>query len=173
MTEIDLVLDASFQFSHNFDVARLEKLHILGCSSISPFLESLSKSYIETPGKLRELCIHLDHLFEDEVQVETTKSIENFLKVCCPGLENLELELRNGKLVDKSCLLSHAETLRNVVIEKSRNGITDSQSQYYSGDEVGVILRACTKLRGLAINLPPINLGRITKLGHGFQFSVN
>ncbi|KAI4651116.1 uncharacterized protein J4E79_009313 [Alternaria viburni] len=172
MEAMSLVPDALYQFSHNFDVARLEKLHLKDCSSMSLFFDSLSESYIETPGKLRELCIRLDNGVEDEVQVETTTSIENFLKVCCARLENLELHLSNGKLVDKSCLLPHAETLRNVIIEKSQYGIPDSQSHYYSGDEVGVILRACTKLRGLAINLPPIDLGHITELGD-FQFKAS
>ena len=173
MEAMSLVPDALYQFSHNFDVARLEKLHLKDCSSMSLFFDSLSESYIETPGKLRELCIRLDNGVEDEVQVETTTSIENFLKVCCARLENLELHLSNGKLVDKSCLLPHAETLRNVIIEKSQYGIPDSQSHYYSGDEVGVILRACTKLRGLAINLPPIDLGHITELGDEFQFKAS
>ena len=173
MEEIDLVPYASSHFSHTFDVARLERLDLLLCSSMSPFFESLSKSYIETPGNLRELCIRLENGVEDEVQVETTKSIEKFLKVCCARLENLELQLSNGKLVDKSCILPHAETLRNVVIGKSRNSIMDSQSHYYSGDELGIILRACTKLRGLAINLPPIDLGYITQLGDGLQFNAS
>ncbi|KAI4645487.1 uncharacterized protein J4E78_009399 [Alternaria triticimaculans] len=173
MEAMSLVPDALYQFSHNFDVTSLEKLHLKDCSSMSLFFDSLSESYIETPGKLRELCIRLDNGVEDEVQVETTTSIENFLKVCCARLENLELHLSNGKLVDKSCLLPHAETLRNVIIEKSQYGIPDSQSHYYSGDEVGVILRACTKLRGLAINLPPIDLGHITELGNEFQFKAS
>ncbi|KAI4908040.1 uncharacterized protein J4E92_010986 [Alternaria infectoria] len=178
MEAMSLVPDASYQFSHNFDVARLEKLHLKDCSSMSLFFESLSESYIETPGKLRELCIDLpgpDPYHDDgehDVQVKTTESIENFLKVC-PRLENLDLNLRNGKLVDKSCLLPHAETLRNLVIKKSRNESTDSQSHYYSEDEVGVILRACTKLRGLAINLPPSDRGYITQVGDGFQFNAN
>jgi len=178
MSAMSLVPDASYEFSHNFDVARLEKLHLKNCSAMSLFFESLSESYIETPGKLRELCIDLPRSNpyhddgEHDVQVKTTESIENFLKVC-PRLENLDLNLRNGKLIDRSCLLPHAETLRNVVIGKSRNSLTDSQSHYYSGDEVGVILRACTKLRGLAINLPPIDPGYITQLGDGFQFNAS
>jgi hypothetical protein len=156
--------------SHNFDVTKLEVLELDCCLSLVPFLDSLSESYVETAGKLRQLSISLPYDIDN--QEGTIGSIERLLKVC-PGLLDLELELTECNIVDKSCILPHAKMLRSLSIGTAPFEAEDfDQSQYYSTKDLGVILKSCTKLTGLAINLPPINLGCISELGYGFDLNV-
>jgi hypothetical protein len=153
--------------SHNFDVTKLEVLELDCCLSIVPFLDSLSESYVERAGKLRQLSISLSYHLDN--QEGTVGSIERLLNVC-PGLLDLELELTEYNIVDKSCILPHAKTLRSLTIGTAPFEAEDfDQSQYYSTKDLRVILEACTKLTGLAINLPPINLGCISEFGYGFD----
>jgi hypothetical protein len=161
-TLLDLVPNGSQRFCHNLDVAKLQHLELEECDFLVPFLDSLSKSYSEIPGALELLSIQLPTNISQPV--ETIRSIETLLKVC-PKLLELALELAKCNLVSKDCLLSHADTLCSLVV----GTFPSEQPVYFSRYDLGVILKACTKLKWLAINLPPVDLGLITELGQNFR----
>ncbi|RYN45992.1 hypothetical protein AA0114_g8636 [Alternaria tenuissima] len=159
---LDLVPNGSQPFCHNFNVTNLQQMNLTSCDDVIPFLDSLTRSYSEMSGALKVLSIQLRE--DDPTPVETASSVEGFLKAC-PKLKDLSLVLARCPLVGKDCLLSHADTLRSLVVS------TDPLEQRaYSKHDLERILKACKRLKCLAINFPPIRLGSVTKPRQGLRF---
>ncbi|CAI9631112.1 unnamed protein product [Alternaria burnsii] len=160
---LNLVPHGSQPFCHNFNVTKLQKMNIMSCENVIQFLDSLTKSYSGMSGALKVLSMQL--LEDDPTPVETISSVEGFLKAC-PKLKDLYLELATCPLVGKDFLLSHADTLRSLVV--STYG---PEQRVYSKQDLGSILKACKRLRCLAINFPRIRLGSVTKPGRDLHFN--
>jgi hypothetical protein len=150
---------------HNLDVSRLQFLELHSCSYVVPFLNSLSRSYSEVAsGKLKTFSIRLVSGIGEPT--EMLSSIENLLKIC-PKLTNLTLDLGDCELIDKSCLLSHAETLRALVIGNHQKW----KPLYFSAADLRSILVSCSRLKYLALNSPEVDLGKIDQLATSFHLN--
>jgi hypothetical protein len=114
-------------------------------------------------GALKVLSIEL--LEDDPTPVETTSSVEGFLKACSK-IKDLCLVLATCPLVGKDYLLSHADTLRSLVVST-----WGPEQRVYSKQDLGSILKACKRLKCLAINFPRIRLGSVTKPGRDLRFN--
>lgn len=160
---LNLVPDRSRPFCHNFNITNLQQMNLKLCENVIQFLDSLTKSYSEMSGALKVLSIEL--LEDDSTPLETTSSIEGFLKAC-PKLKDLCLVLATCPLVGKDYLLSHADTLRSLVVST-----WGPEQRVYSKQDLGSILKACKRLKCLAINFPRIRLGSVTKPGRDLRFN--
>ena len=103
---LNLVPHGSQPFCHNFNVTNLQQMNLTSCDDVIPFLDSLTRSYSEMSGALKVLSIQLRE--DDPSPVETTSSVEGFLKACSK-LKDLCLVLATCPLVGKDYLLSHAD----------------------------------------------------------------
>jgi hypothetical protein len=98
---------------------------------------------------------------------DTIQALEKLLKVC-PKLSELNLELDKHELVAKECLLAHAETLCSLVVgAEGEETITG-----FPVEDVKIILKACMKLKWLALHLPNVHLGSLGRLGANYQFGT-
>jgi hypothetical protein len=131
---------------------------MLRCNYLFHFLNKFAQALTEAQGRLESLEIQLP---EDLVQpTATIEAIERFLKAC-PSLGALALRLLDHGLIEKSCFLPHAATLRSLVLDTTGPSWMPT---YHSVPDMTVLLAACRKLKYLAISLPPVELVYVTRL---------
>lgn len=140
----------------NLHLSNLRALQLEACIDQISFLKGLSSFYTSNVGKLEDLIVILPmELTESE---NTVQAIELLLKTC-PKLSDLQLDLSAHRLVAKHSVMAHHKTLESLML-----GTADSGSgRYYSAADLNSILNGCTKLEALAIDMPPLDLGPISK----------
>jgi hypothetical protein len=162
---VNVASGGSDGFCHNLDLALLQDLRMIGCDYLKPFFDGLSRFYAKDTGKLRAL--HIDMIADLNQPKDTIQALEKLLKVC-PKLSELNLELDKHEVVAKECLLEHAETLCSFVVgAEGEETITR-----FPVEDVKIVLKACMKLKWLALHLPSVHLGPLGRLGADYQFGT-
>ncbi|KAF2640519.1 hypothetical protein P280DRAFT_507203 [Massarina eburnea CBS 473.64] len=167
----DLVLE-SFDFSNKptkmlevITVKSLTALYVTDIKDGATFLRDLMVSLSAPEGgctPLRTLEITL-HPQQNDPE-DTIQAVEELL-ASFSGLENLAVETRTYRLIDKSCIENHRATMKCLALGTSNT----TTPHYYSAADVHSILTTCKLLYTLCLNLPPVELGNIHNVGLHFQ----
>jgi len=94
----------------------------------------------------------------------TVQAIDALLKTC-PKLTHLQLDLSVHGLVARDSVLAHCKTLTELIMQ---SGMTEG-GNYFPIADITAILKACTKLTTLAIDMPSLELGSISDPQDGFS----
>jgi hypothetical protein len=156
--DVDVQPDNSVEFLNIFNWHKLQELQLTNCDYMVPLLKSLSSFYTQPGGDLK--AFQLDLILDIENPEETIKAAETLLRVC-PKLEELELDFFRHCVIDVNCIAAHSDTLCSLVVGTSKSG----SKLHFPVTDMKVMLKACTKLKWLGTNLPPLNLGSVEKLG--------
>lgn len=144
------------------DIRQLRTLEIYQCRHTGSFLLGITEPLRCAPHQLSVLRIQLSLQWQQSSQ--TVDKLNSFLRRL-HGLLELELDLEDCGSVKKDSILSHASTLVSLVISTSHS----QQRLYYDYHAMAEILRRCQNLEYIAINMPPVKLGRLMDLGEGFH----
>jgi hypothetical protein len=136
----------------------LKELSINSCIWPELFLNSLSALYAKKSGVLEEL--HVGPFAPVGEDQQSLDAVERFLKIC-PKLTEIVLDF--GLLIQKECVLAHADTVCSLMVADRSSG--PFSSTHLSVQDVESILKACTKLEQIAIDFPVFNLGYVTEAG--------
>ncbi|KAI4638152.1 hypothetical protein J4E93_010462 [Alternaria ventricosa] len=146
----------------SLNLSNLKGLHIEWCIDQIPLLEGISSFYTHNAGQLEELIIALPTRMENPKH--TVQAIDTLLKTC-PKLTYLQLDLSVHGLVARDSVLVHCKTLTELMME---SGMTEG-GNYFPIADITAILKACTKLTALAIDMPTLELGCISDPPDGFS----
>lgn len=94
-----------------------------------------------------------------------TPSTRRFLKVC-PKLTSLDISTAKELLIDKECIIAHAETLRILIIDTGHLG-----GKNYAVNDLKSILDACARPEVLQIDVPDVKLGDVKVPGMAFMLN--
>jgi hypothetical protein len=139
------------------DFEELYHLRLYECQDSGPFLSGLCEALERESGYLTKLQIF--HPYNMANGPETQQAVQNFLKRT-HGLRCLELDIGTHGLVSKECFFPHVRTLHTLILGTGQSLGT----QYYSVQDLKDILGRCSRLRNLAINMPPVHLGSLMDL---------
>ena len=146
----------------SLNLSNLKGLQIEWCFDQIPLLEGISSFYTRNTGQLEELIFILPvHMKEPK---RTVQAIDALLKTC-PKLTHLQLDLSVHGLVARDSVLAHCKTLTELIMQ---SGMTEG-GNYFPIADITAILKACTKLTTLAIDMPSLGLGSISDPQDGFS----
>ncbi|KAK5122601.1 hypothetical protein LTR85_003864 [Meristemomyces frigidus] len=135
----------------SLDLSTLECLTLRDCSDTDPFLFEL---YSHHPPKVKEL--HVIHDLGAPHPDRTVTALNELLIGTKGRLAKLTLELRNvPENPDLSIINGHRKTLRHLVLD-TRD--TNDKAICLLSEDVHSLLRGCSNLSQLAVNLPSPNL---------------
>jgi hypothetical protein len=147
--DLDIATPEDQPLCKNFNLSKLRSLQIKECDYLIPFLDGLSSFYIDCTGQLDELIILLPEGLDQPL--ETIQAMERLLKNC-PKLQSLDMDFEGYGPIAKDCILAHCQTLISLQISFGVDEWKNTFSEYMTS-----ILRACTKLNRLAIDMPTLN----------------
>jgi hypothetical protein len=151
-------------FAH-LNMQKLKDLTLINCEDAHLFLDELSKYFSNNSGMLSAIrIVHL--LSAEDGDIETMIAIENLLKVS-PELHSIELALNNFQVLSKDSILPHKETLYSLMVDTREYDIP----RYYKPEDLKEIVQACQKLQYIAIDMPPVKLGKKSEMAD--KFSLN
>jgi hypothetical protein len=144
------------------DLSILENLAVKDCINVIDLFNMLTESLSACPGTLTNLTINLDwYLVEPN---DTITSIERFLKATS-GLRYISIEVNSYPLIDKDSFSNHCNSLTSLILGTGQS----RRPRAYTAHDVAHISTKCSKLEGLAINLPCVSFGPIIELAATFK----
>ena len=161
---IDLGMSHKAIFS-NMNFANLRTLSLIGCNDMAPFLDNLLVQRANSDGR----CLsHLSDLeiffpFHSPHPYSDIQAVQHFLETG-PKLDKLTLDVSRHALINKNALIAQSK-LKSLELGTGE----ERRGRSYAVEDVKAILRACSELADIAINLPVVSLGSLIDLAHDFR----
>ncbi|KAF2443872.1 hypothetical protein P171DRAFT_45841 [Karstenula rhodostoma CBS 690.94] len=139
--------ESSRALLHEIDISRLEGLHIHDCVEVTPFLSALSSLFSRAKPSLRRLNVSSNE------RLPILGALDAFLQTW-RGLRTIVICMPLQNLVPKEGIMHHTDTLRLLLL----GDVADRYQEPYNLNVMD-ILKKCSRLQEVAINLGPYDLG--------------
>lgn len=143
-------------------ILNLQKLQLLHCKTICPFLEAVSEVFCSGPSQLQHLDICIDLKAPVHQADAVVQTVERLLSLCV-GLKTIGLDTGHGRLPDKDSIIRHGASLRSLCL----TNFLDANASY-PVEDLARIIRSCRELEDLGLPICPTDLGHIKDMGVGF-----
>lgn len=153
----NLELESHAILHRYLDIGSLRSLQLYRCRTVAPVLNCLTAA-VSKLCCLEELEIVLR---VSRTNADDIRAVDILLKNV-HGIRSLWLDVGRGPALDIAGVCQQGTTLRNLGLAS-----TASDPLHLAASDLAVVLNACPKLKGLAINFCPIDLGSIQLLGSG------
>jgi len=160
--DLKIAATANQPIHESLNLSNLKGLQIEWCIDQISLLEDISSFYTRNTGQLEELIVILP--IQMKKRKRTVQAIDALLKTC-PKLTHLQLDLSMHGLIARDSVLAHCKTLTSLMME---SGMSEG-GNYFPIADITAILKACTKLTTLAIDMPILELGSISDPADGFS----